>query len=74
DQIQKVLVKRIIYTPDKEKEERHEPVRVTVSVASVTSEGEDPPHDVTWEVVWEPAREEMAKPGWKLHRIIPPAS
>ena len=74
DQIQKVLVKRIIYTPDKEKEERHEPVRVTVSVASVTSEGEDPPHDVTWEVVWESAREEMAKPGWKLHRIIPPAS
>jgi hypothetical protein len=70
DQIQKVLVKRIIYTPDREKEERHEPVRVTVSVASVTNEGEDPPRDVTWEVVWEPPREGAAKPGWKLHRMI----
>ena len=74
DQIQKVLVKRIIYTPDKEKEERHEPVRVTVSVASVTSEGEDPPRDVTWVVVWELPREDVAKPGWKLHRMILPAS
>ncbi len=74
NQIQKVLVKRIIYTPDKEKEERHEPVRVTVSVASVTSDGEDPPRDVTWEVVWESAREGVAKPGWKLHRIITPTS
>jgi len=74
NQIQKVLVKRIIYTPDKEKEERHEPVRVTVSVASVTSEGEDPPRDVTWVVVWELPREDMAKPGWKLHRMILPAS
>jgi hypothetical protein len=67
-QIQKVLVKRIIYTPNKEKEEKHEPVAVTVSVASVTSAGEDPPRDVTWEVIWEPAREGVAKPGWKLHR------
>ena len=74
DRIQKVLVKRIIYTPDKEKEERHEPVRVTVSVASVTSECEDPPHDVTWEVVWELPREGVANPGWKLHRMIPPTS
>jgi len=74
DQIQKVLVKRIVYIPDREKEERHEPVRVTVSVASVTSAGEDPPRDVTWEVIWEPLREGVAKPGWKLHRMIPPAS
>jgi hypothetical protein len=74
DQIQKVLVKRIIYTPDREKEEKHESVRVTVSVASVTSEGEDPPRDVTWEVVWEPPREGTAKPGWKLHRMITPTS
>lgn len=74
DQIQKVLVKRIIYTPDREKEERHEPVRVTVSVASVTSAGEDPPRDVTWEVVWEPPREGVATPGWKLHRMITPTS
>jgi hypothetical protein len=74
DQIRRVLVKRIIYTPDREKEERHESVRVTVSVASVTAAGEDPPHDVTWEVVWEPPREGIAKPGWKLHRMISPTS
>jgi hypothetical protein len=74
DQIQKVLVKRIIYAPDREKEESHEPVQVTVSVASVTSAGEDPPRDVIWEVVWEPVREGVAKPGWKLHRIITPTS
>jgi hypothetical protein len=72
DQIQKVLVKRIIYTPDREKEEKHEPVRVTVSVASVTSGGEDLPRDVTWEVVWEVYPEDVAKPGWKLHRMITP--
>ena len=74
DQIQKVLVKRIIYTPNKEREERHEPVVITVSVASVTSAREDPPRDVTWVVVWELPREDMAKPGWKLHRMILPAS
>jgi hypothetical protein len=75
DKIQRVLVKRIIYTPNKEREERHEPVFITVSVASVTSEGEDPPRDVTWEVVWEiPPDGDMEKPGWKLHRIIPPTS
>lgn len=74
DKIRRVLVKRIIYTPNKEREERHEPVAVTVSVASVTSEGEDPPQDVIWEVIWEPARADVAKPGWKLHRIIPPGS
>jgi hypothetical protein len=74
DQIQKVLVKRIVYVPDREKEEKHEPVQVTVSVASVTSEGEDPPRGVTWEVIWEPPREGVAKPGWKLHRIITPTS
>ncbi len=72
DQIQKVLVKRIIYTPDREKEEKHEPVRVTVTVASVTSEGEDPPRDVTWELIWEAADEGGVQPGWKLHRMIPP--
>jgi hypothetical protein len=33
DQIQKVLVKRIVYMPDREREERHEPVAITVSVA-----------------------------------------
>jgi hypothetical protein len=70
DQIQKVLVKRIIYTPNREKEEKHEPVTIAVSVASVTSAGEDPPYDVTWEVIWEPPREGVAKPGWKLHRIV----
>jgi hypothetical protein len=74
DQIQKALVKRIIYIPDREKEEKHESVQVTVSVASVTNEGEDPPRDVTWEVIWEPPREGVAKPGWKLHRMITPAS
>ena len=74
DQIQRVLVKRIIYTPNREREEKHEPVFVTVSVASVTSAGEDPPRDVTWEVVWEPAQEGVAKPGWKLHRMITPTS
>jgi hypothetical protein len=75
DKIQRVLVKRIIYTPNKEREERHEPVFITVSVASVTSEGEDLPRDVTWEVVWEiPPDGDMAKPGWKLHRIIPTTS
>jgi hypothetical protein len=74
DQIQKVLVKRIVYMPDREREERHEPVAITVSVASVTSAGEDPPRDVTWEVVWEPLREGVAKPGWRLHRIITPTS
>ena len=70
EQIKKVLVKRIIYTPDKEKEERHEPVVVTVSVASVTSAREDSARDVNWLVVWEPSSEGVAKPGWKLHRII----
>jgi len=70
DQIQKVLVKRIIYPLDKEKQERHEPVQITVSVASVTNAGEDPPRDVTWEVIWEPPREGVAEPGWKLHRMI----
>jgi hypothetical protein len=70
DQIQKVLVKRIIYTPDKEKEERHEPVVITVSVASVTSAREDQPRDVTWLVIWEPSSEGVPKPGWKLHRMI----
>ncbi|MFB0536000.1 MAG: hypothetical protein ACETWR_13580 [Anaerolineae bacterium] len=74
DQIQKVLVKRIIYTPNGEKEERHEPVRVTVSVASVTSDGEDPARDVTWEVVWESPGEDVAKPGWKLDLMITPTS
>jgi hypothetical protein len=75
DKIQRVLVKRIIYTPNKEREEKHEPVFITVSVASVTSEGEDLPRDVTWEVVWEiPPDGDMAKPGWKLHRIIPTTS
>jgi hypothetical protein len=74
DQIQKVLVKRIIYTPNTEREERHESVFITVSVASVTSSGEDPPRDVTWEVIWEPAREGVANPGWKLHRMITPTS
>jgi tetratricopeptide (TPR) repeat protein len=73
DRIQKVLVKRIIYTPDRKKEEKQEPVRVTISVASVTNAGEDPPRDVTWEVVWELPREGVAKPGWKLHRIVPPS-
>ncbi len=74
DQIQKVLVKRIVYMPDREKEEKHEPIQITVSVASVTSAGEDPPRDVTWEVVWELPREGVAKPGWKLHRIVTPSS
>ncbi|MDH4207707.1 MAG: hypothetical protein OEV76_02430, partial [Anaerolineae bacterium] len=74
DQIQKVLVKRIAYAPDMEKEEKHEPVQVTVSVASVTSADEDPSREVTWEVVWEPLREGVAKPGWKLHRLITPTS
>jgi hypothetical protein len=70
DEIQKVLVKRIVYIPDREKEEKHESVQVTVSVASVTSAGEDPPREVTWEVIWEPPREGVAKPGWKLHRMV----
>ena len=74
DQIQKVLVKRIIYTPNREREERHDPVVIAVSVASVTSAGEDLPRDVTWEVIWEPLREGVPKPGWKLHRMITPAS
>ena len=74
DQIQKVLVKRMIYTPNREREERHETVFITISVASVTSSGEDPPRDVTWEVIWEPPHEGVAKPGWKLHRVITPAS
>jgi hypothetical protein len=39
----------------------------------VTSAGEDPPHDVTWEVIWE-LREDVARPGWKLQRMIPPGS
>jgi hypothetical protein len=67
DQIQKVLVKSVEYTPDPQKEESHKPITVTVSVASVTSAGEDPPHDVTWEVRWEPSREGVAKSGWKLY-------
>ncbi len=73
DKIKKVLVKRVIYTPDKEKEERHEPVRITVSVASVTSAGEEPPRDVTWEVIWETASGGVTKPGWKLHYMITPS-
>jgi hypothetical protein len=72
DQIQKVLVKRMIYTPNREREEKHETVFITVSVASVTSSDEDPPRDVTWEVIWEPPREGVANPGWKLHRMITP--
>ena len=70
DRIQKVLVKHIIYTPDRKKEEKQEPVRITVFVAS---EGEDLPRDVIWEVIWESAPEGAAKSGWKLHRIVPPS-
>ena len=68
--IEKVLVKSIRYTPDPQKEKSHrEPITVTVSVASVTSAGdEDPdPHDVTWEVRWESNGEDVAKSGWKLY-------
>ncbi len=67
DQIKKVLIKSIEYTPDPQKEEVHEPIWVTVSVASVTTTGEEkPPQKVTWKLIWEPPREGMARSGWKL--------
>jgi hypothetical protein len=68
DQIKKVLIKSIEYAPDPKKEESHEPIWVTVSVASVTTTDEEkPPHDVTWKLIWELPREGVARSGWKLH-------
>lgn len=72
DEIQKVLVKDIIYTPEPEREKRHDPVTISVSVASVTSAGVDEAQDKTWQVIWESPREGGAEGGWKLHPDIYP--